>query len=413
MNNIDLLQLISAFSMSIDFAETGFFYDDNYLNAFKSMKKRNGKFTNHSKRTAYVAANLSKKISTDSEFTKKVFFATSLHDIGASFYIDEAHSDKIAIYKHSVKGSILIKKFPFMDEEVSQAIKYHHENYNGTGYFALKGDKIPILAQIIRIADAFDVLYDEDETNFAQRQNIINWMNKKRNVIFNPNLVDIFMDIQSKDKFWLDVENIGLNPKISTNLIPEVSLHVSWEKLRNIASVFADIIDSKSPFTYTHSSGLAKLINKVSNYLNYDEERRTKLEVAALLHDIGKLRIPNSILNKPGKLTDEEFTVIRSHTYYTRYILSQVDGLNEITDWAANHHEKLNGSGYPLGISKKSLSKEEKLMGVCDMYQALTEDRPYRPGMTSTKAFSILDDSVNRGEICGESVNVLKKIMKQ
>lgn len=412
MDNIDLFQLISAFSMSIDFAETGFFYDDSYLNALQSIKKRNGKFTNHSKRTAYVAANLSKRISSDSGFLKKAFFVTSLHDIGASFYIEEAHSDKIQMYKHSVKGSTLIKNFPFMDEEASLAVKYHHENYDGSGHFGLIGDEIPLLAQIVRTADAFDVLYDDDKTNFAQRQHIIDWMNKKRNVIFNPHLIDIFMEVQSKDKFWLDVENIGVNSKIISNIIPEVSLNISWEKLRDIAGVFADIIDSKSPFTYTHSSGLAKLINKISGYLNCDEEKRTKLEVAALLHDIGKLRIPNSILNKPGKLTKDEFTIIRSHTYYTRYILSQVDGLNEITDWAANHHEKLNGSGYPLGISGSSLSKEEKLMGVCDMYQALTENRPYRPGMSEAKAFSILDDAVNKGEICGESVNVLKEVVK-
>ncbi len=412
MDNINLFQLISAFSTSIDFAETGFFYDDSYLNAFQSIKKKNGKFTNHSKRTAYVAANISKKISSDSEFLKKAFFVTSLHDIGASFYIEEAHSDKVQMYKHSVKGSTLIKNFPFMDEEASLAVKYHHENYDGSGHFGLIGDKIPILAQIIRTADAFDVLYDDDKNNFAQRKHIADWMNKKKNVIFNPHLIDIFMDVQSKDRFWLDVENIGVNPKIISDIIPEVSLNISWKELRDIAWVFADIIDSKSPFTYTHSSGLAKLINKISGYLNCDEEKRTKLEAAALLHDIGKLRIPNSILNKPGKLTNDEYTVIRSHTYYTRYILSQVDGLNEITDWAANHHEKLDGSGYPLGISGSSLSKEERLMGVCDMYQALTENRPYRPGMSETKAFSILDDSVNKGKISGEAVNVLKKVVK-
>lgn len=413
MNKIDLLQLISAFSMSIDFAQTGFSYDDNYMNTLPSVEKRNGKFTNHSKRTAYVAVNLSKKISTDIEFIKKVFLATSLHDIGASFYIDESHSEKNSIYEHSVKGSKLIKKFPLMDEEVSQAIKYHHENYDGSGHFRLKGDEIPLLAQIIRIADVFDVLYDEDTSNFTQRQRISNWINDKRNIIFNPDLVDIFMEVQSKDEFWLDAENIGVNPKISSTIIPDTSLYISWKSLRDVASVFADIIDSKSPFTYTHSSGLAKLINKVSSYLNYDEEKRTKLEVSALLHDIGKLRIPNFILNKPGKLTDQEFTIIKSHTYYTRYILSQVDGLNEITNWAANHHEKLNGCGYPLGISKQCLSKEERIMGVCDMYQALTEDRPYRLGMSKGKAFNILDDAVHKGEICGESVKLLKEVIKQ
>ncbi|QAT39279.1 HD domain-containing phosphohydrolase [Clostridium sp. JN-9] len=412
MDNINLFQLISAFSTSIDFAETGFFYDDSYLNAFQSIKKKNGKFTNHSKRTAYVAERLSKQISSDSEFLKKAFFVTSLHDIGASFYIEEAHSDKVQMYKHSVKGSTLIKNFPFMDEEASLAVKYHHENYDGSGHFGLTGNEIPILAQIIRTADAFDVLYDDDKNNFTQRKHIAEWMNKKKDVIFNPHLIDIFIDVQSKDRFWLDVENIGVNPKIISDIIPEVSLNISWKELRDIAWVFADIIDSKSPFTYTHSSGLAKLINKISGYLNCDEEKRTKLEAAALLHDIGKLRIPNSILNKPGKLTDDEYTVIRSHTYYTRYILSQVDGLSEITDWAANHHEKLDGSGYPLGISGSSLSKEERLMGVCDMYQALTENRPYRPGMSEAKAFSILDDSVNKGKISGEAVNVLKKVVK-
>ncbi|WDU84594.1 HD-GYP domain-containing protein [Caloramator sp. Dgby_cultured_2] len=133
--------------------------------------------------------------------------------------------------------------------------------------------------------------------------------------------------------------------------------------------------------------------------------------MAALLHDAGKLAIPNSILNKNGALDSREINIIKSHTYYTRLILSRVKGLEDITNWAANHHEKLDGSGYPLGLDKEGLSLEERIMAVCDIYEALTADRPYRKGLQKDKAISIIQSMVDKGEICSTALKYLKEVI--
>ena len=132
------------------------------------------------------------------------------------------------------------------------------------------------------------------------------------------------------------------------------------------------------------------------------------MKISGLLHDIGKLAIPKSILNKNGQLTPEEFYLIKSHAYYTNLILERIEDIEDICDWASNHHEKLNGTGYPKRLSKNSLSKEARLLAVCDIYQALSEDRPYKKGLNDDKAFKILYDSANQNLICKDSVDILK-----
>jgi HD-GYP domain-containing protein (c-di-GMP phosphodiesterase class II) len=142
--------------------------------------------------------------------------------------------------------------------------------------------------------------------------------------------------------------------------------------------------------------------------MKYDEEKCIKMKIAGLLHDIGKLSIPIEILDKNGKLTPEEFDIIKSHVYYTRIILDKIEDIPDISEWASNHHEKLNGAGYPAGITGAELSEESRILAVCDIYQALTEDRPYRCGLKVEKALSIMDDMVDGGFICRDALKHLK-----
>lgn len=219
--------------------------------------------------------------------------------------------------------------------------------------------------------------------------------------------------MQSIDAFWLDIENIAYTSQILDKIIPETKIPASLEDIKRIAEVFAYIIDHKSHFTYTHSTNLAKYVKKVCNYIGFDKNKTLKMEIAALLHDIGKLSIPNSILNKNGKLTAEEMQIMRSHTYYTRLILSKIDGFEEIAEWSANHHEKLNGKGYPLGLDADKLSLESRIMAICDIYEALTADRPYRAGMVPNDAFKIIQTMVESGEICNKAFTIVKKALSE
>lgn len=121
--------------------------------------------------------------------------------------------------------------------------------------------------------------------------------------------------------------------------------------------------------------------------------------MAGALHDIGKMAIGNDILEKPGRLTEEEFSRMKNHAGYTYMILSEVKDFDEVRDWAALHHEKLDGTGYPFGKKAEELNEPERLMACVDIYQALTEARPYKLGMSHDKACSILEDMVQKGWI--------------
>jgi len=163
--------------------------------------------------------------------------------------------------------------------------------------------------------------------------------------------------------------------------------------------VFSDMIDRRSKFTYRHSLGLTSIVDHMTKIMSYDDLTRDKMHIAAQLHDLGKLGVDKQIIDKVGKLDTEERKAVEKHASYTYDILSQIDGFDDITRWASQHHEKLNGRGYPFGLSSEKLSEQSKLMTVSDIYQALREDRPYRKGMSNEKAFIILNEMVDDGAL--------------
>jgi HD-GYP domain-containing protein (c-di-GMP phosphodiesterase class II) len=181
--------------------------------------------------------------------------------------------------------------------------------------------------------------------------------------------------------------------------IPEYSLELSFEEIHSVTNVLSKIIDSKSAYTQRHSQGLSEKVAIMSDFYDLDQEEKMKLIIAADLHDIGKLAVPNDILDKPDKLSDEEFSIIKKHPYYTRLALQGIKGFEDITQWASNHHEKLNGKGYPLGMEDRKLDFNSRLMTCLDIYQALTEERQYRKRLSHEKAIEILKSMVEDGFI--------------
>lgn len=226
--------------------------------------------------------------------------------------------------------------------------------------------------------------------------------------MFSPDVVDAFLATQEKELFWLDYSHYNMAEVIS-RIQPYNEIKVNIDGIENIAQTFAKIIDNKSPFTHDHSQGVSLLLSLLSNDYRLDDESTKMLKISGLLHDLGKLAVPNEILDKPAGLTPLELLVIKSHSYYTKLILSKVKEFNIIKEWAGNHHETLDGKGYPEG--KKRLSKQERMVAVCDVYQALTEDRPYRSSLPKAKAFEFMGELVQKGKLCAETFEDLKRIM--
>ena len=137
------------------------------------------------------------------------------------------------------------------------------------------------------------------------------------------------------------------------------------------------------------------------------------MKIAGYLHDIGKLVVPPQVLNKSDKLTNEEWNIMKTHTYYTYQALSTSPNLNTIREWASYHHEKLNGEGYPFHLNENQLSLGSKIMGVSDVFTAITEDRPYRSGMEYSKVKNILNDMALKNELDEELVGIVMDNFKE
>ncbi len=411
---IDFNKFLNAVSLSLDLAEGAAFKDKSNRIDFNvpipGFNVYNHNFANHSKRTALVALYIAEKLNYEGERLKNLYMAACTHDIGAVEAFAESHSDKNFIYEHSEFGSNIIKKLP-LDKSISRFIKFHHESWDGSGPNGLSGSDIPEEAQIIHIADMFEFIYDDDQSYRAQRDYILTWIKSRRGRLFSKHITDAFLEACIPERFWLDMENINNNQFILTRKYPSLKTPITLNSMRNISMVFAAIIDKKSNFTHEHSIGLFNHVSQFSKYYGFNEEETMKMKIAALLHDIGKLSVPNQILDKPGKLTAEEFSIIKSHTYYTKLILSNIEGMEDIAQWAANHHETLRGTGYPEGLDAKQLCHKSRIMAVCDIYQALTEDRPYREGMSKEKALGIIDSMVEIGNIDRAVVKALKEII--
>ncbi|QAA31463.1 HD-GYP domain-containing protein [Clostridium manihotivorum] len=368
--------------------------------------------TYHSRRASYIALQLGKALNLNENSYKDLYMCSLLHDIGYGNVLYKNYSADEIISKHCIEGADIVKHIPKICY-LSDAILYHHEHWDGNGVFQVKGDSIPIISQILRISDIIDSEYSTLLPYFKQKDKIKELILENVNKIFSQKIYEAFLKVSHTDEFWLNLANNRYLELVLKDLIPSIDIKLDIHELISIGEIFADMIDAKSTFTATHSRGIAELAYLVSKYLGYDDEKCLKMKIAGLFHDIGKLAIPSYILDKNGPLDGDEFSMIKSHVYFTRLILSSMNGIEEICDWASNHHEKLNGNGYPRGVVDNWLSEECRVMAVCDIYQALTEDRPYRKGMNKGMAFSILDSMVEDGSVCATAVNNLKNAIGQ
>jgi len=360
-------------------------------------------YLSHSKHVAYISVMIAKELKLSSKQQEELYYAALLHDIGAS--------NSYIVKEHCEVGRDIILKLPIKNI-IADYVYYHHEYFNGTGPFQLKGNEIPLLAQIICIANTFDIRFGSVEVvNLEVINEIKVWLGDNKE-LFKPEILATFTNLMKKEYIFLDYFSNEFND-LSLKRIDVQGDNLDFEGVEKFAYAFSRIIDMRSRFTYEHSIGIADLIIKITVRLGYDNEIQNEMYIAALLHDIGKLAISNDIIEKKGRLNEEERYEINKHTYYTRWILEHIDGFENITNYASNHHEKLNGNGYPFHLVGDEIGELDRVMAICDIYQALTEDRPYRNTIPLEKVWSIIDEMVNDNELDGILVEKIKCILKE
>jgi putative nucleotidyltransferase with HDIG domain len=184
---------------------------------------------------------------------------------------------------------------------------------------------------------------------------------------------------------------------------------ISLEQLKHLSHILAYIVDQKSPFTAQHSTKVAELAKYIATEYGMPKTQCDMIEVAGLLHDLGKLRTPDEILDKPGSLDELERAIMNQHSYETYEILRHITGLEDIAIWASFHHEGLNGRGYPFHPDQSSITIEARIIAIADVFQALAQHRPYREGMPLDKILNILDEMTEQGKLDPAIVSLVHK----
>lgn len=277
-------------------------------------------------------------------------------------------------------------RFP---ETVAQGIHHLDEHFNGKGRpDGLAGPEIPVYSRIALLAQVADVFHTGGGPQAALAE-----LQRRRGQWLDPELIDAFSAV-ADDAFWaqlagadIDAAVLALEP--ASHLVP-----LDEDYLDDIATAFGQVVDSKSPYTSGHSARVALYVDLMAETMGLDADRRRWLKRAALLHDIGKLGVSNSILDKPGKLDGEEWAVVRTHAMYTEAILSRIDAFGELARIAGAHHERLDGTGYPRGLSAQDIDLETRIITCADIFDAITAARPYRGAIPVDKTLEIMSESV-------------------
>lgn len=364
----------------------------------------------HHVRVAYVALCLAEELDLDDDDIKEIVCAANLHDIGILNLKDrikmlQYESDDID--GHTKRGYFLLKKIDFF-KDFAEMIRYHHTSWPNLQKKEDLSDKIKLHTNLIFLADRVDTLIDKEKDILPQSKTICETLLKNEGDKFNPNLIRTLIKLAAKEAFWLELENSNLQ-NILRRKMHEIKIKLDIDDLLGFAMLLSQIIDFRSRFTSTHSAGVATVAEKLGKILGLSDYECKMLKLAGYLHDIGKLTVPNEILEKPGKLTTDEFLIVKRHTFYTMKALEKVEFFNEIKEWAAYHHEKLDGKGYPFRIQPGALSQMSRIMAIADIFTAITEKRPYRDGMYPHEALKIIDDMSKGKTLDSNIVNTLRE----
>lgn len=286
------------------------------------------------------------------------------------------------------RGAGIVRKIG-MSAECADAIYSLDEHWNGSGYPGrLRGEAIPLLARILGVAQHLDVFAgDKDRLTAMEtlRQRSGSW--------FDPELVRVAVALERDGALWAGCGEPDERAR-AVALEPGNAQTVNAEGADRVCEAFADVVDAKSPFTYNHCLDVAQAAKGIARHLGLEPRERQFIYRAGLLHDLGKLRVPNSILDKPGPLDAAEWQVVREHPLLSQKILERVPAFTGIAAVAGRHHERLDGSGYPFGLKAEQLSLEDRIVCVADVYGALTENRPYRKSLPTEAILAIFRKEV-------------------
>lgn len=355
-------------------------------------------WSSHHHNVTQVALSIGKRLDLEDHEMNNLLFSALIHDIGKHTYFDfESDSPE---NHHELKGYLVLKDFKPL-RGVASIILNHHISYNNEKELSLP-------CYILSFADDFCMYMTDRNWVYEKRDLIVDELLIKEEKKYHPKIKKLIQELTDNDEFWL-----------------EIAYHKGWEDIKgNLASlkyikndntllefsrVISSLIDYRSSYTIGHSKSVSSIAKNLASKLDFDSTLIQELEAAGLLHDIGKIAIPRDTMEKENALSDIEFIKMKAHPYLANRILSSISGFHRISKWVSEHHERLNGQGYPFGINDNELSMGSKLLAACEFFVSLSEKRSYRDEISPNQVKSILLSQVKSGILDERIVHMILK----
>jgi HD-GYP domain-containing protein (c-di-GMP phosphodiesterase class II) len=364
----------------------------------------------HHMQVAYLAHRLGEELKLSDDERFELLIAGALHDIGAFSLkdrIDLLEFEDTEPGEHSLAGSLILETFiPF--SPMAQLVKFHHVPWKNGHGATQEDESVPMGSHIIHLADRVAVQISRKVPILGQVRGICDTISAQRGEIFVPEHVDALLKIATREYIWLDAVSESIEVILRRNVLHQ-KRELSIEELVDFSRLICRLIDFRSEFTASHSNGVAATAVQLAKLTGFSRYERSLIEIAAYLHDLGKLAIPSEIIEKQNALTEEERFIMRSHVYHTFQALEPFDMLKAVSSWGSLHQERLNGTGYPFGLMADDLPLGSRIMAVADVFTALTEDRPYRRGMNPESTTAVLQAMVEADELDKNLVDLVFK----
>lgn len=270
---------------------------------------------------------------------------------------------------------------------VAEGVRSLDEHWDGRGQpRGLSGEDIPLLSRLLSVGRTLEVFAMRDGAETA-----VDIVRSRSGRWFDPVLVQACQGIESQLVAWCAMDTQTLRDRIGDAEPGGAALLAGPQGMDRVALHFSRVVDAKSPFTAAHSQRVGDLGAEVARELGWTSAEIADVRRAGLLHDLGKLSVPNTILDKPGALTENEWYVMRQHAHYTERILGHIAGFERFAFEAAAHHERLDGRGYCRGIGGDEVPALARVLSVADVFDALTSSRPYRDALPREHVLELME----------------------
>ncbi len=367
-------------------------------NAFDEVESRYFNTSkNHSKRVAY----LSLKFALEFNYKQDALFDICAYSLMHNIALSQAKEDK---EKFCNLANEYAMKLPFDFKEQKDVLKYQYESFDGSGPFNLKEYDIPLFSQFIYFANHIDTKFDLSKNSVENRTKILAYIKDKENILFSSDLVECFEEFTQTQSFWLDLQNENELLTFIFSTLQDKTIVLDFEELLEITSIF-------TLFT-NENLNIIENASRVAEFYNFEHKDKQTFMIAASLCNIGKLYIDEKILNKQNSLDDNEYEEIKAYPYYTKKVLSNIIGFNDLCSYAYKVQEQIDANGYPFSLEAKDLSLKDRSLALVNIYTALTSNKPYRKAYTKKEAFDILEQKVKENRVDETIVNDFKEIFK-